>query len=287
MTVELVGRRDDELGAWRMWARPVDSRLSAWGSPIRGYDQVATSPGRHTTAASALLPLVIPVGHRHRVFGADGRMTEVGAFVAGSHDAIGAVEATGFTGVQVDLTPLAAHRILGGGVAELAGSIAPLDAVFGRAGDRLVERLGNTGDWARRLDLVERFLVDRLDDGPDPDDVTAVVWRRLATGATTVDAAVDGLAYSLRQLRRRVVAGLGLPPKRLARLVRFHRTLVRLERDQRTPLARIAVELGFADQPHLTREFRDFAGTTPATMRTVRAPAEVSDSFNRDDTVGT
>lgn len=30
----------------------------------------------------------------------------------------------------------------------------PLAAVFGRAGDRVVERLGNTDDWAERLDLV-------------------------------------------------------------------------------------------------------------------------------------
>lgn len=277
-----VRRADDELGAWTMWSRPVDPRLSAWGTPVRGYRQAAPVGGRHTTTASALLLLVIPFGARHRVIDADDHVTEVGAFVAGSHDVVGAVEAGDFTGVQVDLTPLAAARIVGGGLHELAGTTVAFDDVLGPAARHLVERLGNTRSWADRLDLLEAFLVDRWERGTPSDDTTTAVWRRLSSGTTTVDDLADDTGWSPRQLRRRVRAHLGLPPKRLARVVRFHRALRRLEHDRTTPLAAVAVQHGYSDQSHMTREFGRLAADTPAAVRSARAPRDEAEEATSD-----
>lgn len=268
-----VERHDDELGRWRLVTRPVRGPLAGLASEIRGYEQAATTPGSHVTAATARLPLVIPFGHRHVVTAAGGPPREVGAFVAGSHDRVGTVASTGFTGIQVDLSPIAAHRIVGGGVADLAGTVVGLDDVLGAVGARLVERLGNLDDWSARLDLLEAVLVERFVRGPAVDVEVAEVWRRLAAGTTRIDAVVDGLGWSPRQVRRRVRAQLGLPPKRLARLMRFERALDRLERDRETPLARVAVDLGFYDEAHMAGDFRDLAGRTPGSERARRAPA--------------
>lgn len=253
-----------------MWSRPAAARLTAWGARVRTYAQPVPTPGRHVTAASALLPLVIPIGHRHRVHDHRG-VHEVGAFLAGSHDATGIVEADGFVGVQVDLTPVAASRIVGD-LDALVGTVVPLEDVLGPAGRRLVERVAETSAPRARLDLVESFLLDRHDRGREPDPLVAEVWRRVAAGATRVDDVVDGLGWSARTLRRRLGRTLGMGPKRLARVARFHRTLLRLEHDTSTPLARVAVEHGFADQAHLTNECRRLAGETPAALRARRQP---------------
>lgn len=253
-----------------MWSRPAAARLTAWGARVRTYAQPVPTPGRHVTAASALLPLVIPIGHRHRVHDHRG-VHEVGAFLAGSHDATGIVEADGFVGVQVDLTPVAASRIVGD-LDALGGTVVPLEDVLGPAGRRLVERVAETSAPRARLDLVESFLLDRHDRGREPDPLVAEVWRRVAAGATRADDVVDGLGWSARTLRRRLGRTLGMGPKRLARVARFHRTLLRLEHDTSTPLAQVAVEHGFADQAHLTNECRRLAGETPAALRARRQP---------------
>ncbi|MFZ5442311.1 MAG: helix-turn-helix domain-containing protein [Myxococcota bacterium] len=67
---------------------------------------------------------------------------------------------------------------------------------------------------------------------------------------------------SERQLRRRFVALVELLPKELARLCRARATAVELVRAPDT-WAALAPERGYADQAHLTREFRQLLGLTP------------------------
>jgi hypothetical protein len=55
---------------------------------------------------------------------------------------------------------------------------------------------------------------------------------------------------------------VGLPPKTVARLLRFADVRQRIERDP-GGWADIAFAAGYADQSHLIREFQQLAGTTP------------------------
>jgi methylphosphotriester-DNA--protein-cysteine methyltransferase len=57
---------------------------------------------------------------------------------------------------------------------------------------------------------------------------------------------------------------LGLPPKVLARVIRFNRLLRRLDEEGDVRWADLAVDCGYYDQAHLHRDFRQFAGATPA-----------------------
>ena len=56
---------------------------------------------------------------------------------------------------------------------------------------------------------------------------------------------------------------LGITPKLAARRLRFDRVLGRLDASAAIGLADIAAECGYADQSHLSREFRVFAGCAP------------------------
>ena len=74
--------------------------------------------------------------------------------------------------------------------------------------------------------------------------------RRLEDPRTRVETLAGDLGLSERQLRRRFHAGAGYGPKTLQRVLRFRRFLAGADRD----LARAALDAGYADQSHLTRE---------------------------------
>ncbi len=69
-----------------------------------------------------------------------------------------------------------------------------------------------------------------------------------------------------RQLRRRFADAVGYGPKTLQRILRFQRFLALAEREAAPDLARLALDAGYADQAHLTRETRRLAGIPPAAL---------------------
>ena len=67
---------------------------------------------------------------------------------------------------------------------------------------------------------------------------------------------------SERALQRLLSRRIGLSPKWLIRRRRLQEAADRL-RDEDPSLAGIAADLGYADQPHFTRDFRVATGLTP------------------------
>jgi AraC-like DNA-binding protein len=71
---------------------------------------------------------------------------------------------------------------------------------------------------------------------------------------------------SVRTLHRRVRTSTGFPPKRFLAMQRFRRSVYEIA-TRNTGLSQIALDLGFSDQPHLTREFRRHAGVSPGAFK--------------------
>ena len=99
------------------------------------------------------------------------------------------------------------------------------------------------------------------------DAAIAEAVRRLADPRTRVEALAGDLGLSERQLRRRFDAAAGYGPKTLQRVLRFRRFLATADGD----LARAALDAGYADQSHLTRECTRLAGRPPGALLALRA----------------
>jgi AraC-like DNA-binding protein len=80
-----------------------------------------------------------------------------------------------------------------------------------------------------------------------------------------VSALAGELGLSERQLRRRFGAAVGYGPKTLARVLRLQRFLMLAARGERD-LARLALDAGYADQPHLGNDCRRLTGLTPGDL---------------------
>jgi len=82
----------------------------------------------------------------------------------------------------------------------------------------------------------------------------------MARAGLTVREMADHAGIGQRRLHRRCLELFGYGPRHLTRVLRLEQALA-LARDG-VPLARAAVDSGYADQPHLAREVRDLTGVT-------------------------
>jgi AraC-like DNA-binding protein len=175
--------------------------------------------------------------------------------------------------------PGGAPGVLGVPAAELRDRRVPLDAIWpSRQVRRLLDRLHDSSDPVGGLEAAVLAHLDRAhrpgvgigpDGGPEP-------WVRAAVEAVRRGASVPDLAeatgWSERQLRRRCLEVFGYGPKMLGRVLRMNDAL-ELARAG-TPFAEVAAVTGYADQAHLTRDWRDLTGTTPRELVGPPRPSE-------------
>jgi len=83
-------------------------------------------------------------------------------------------------------------------------------------------------------------------------------------GKTSLHTLTNQLGISPRTLRRDILAATGLPPKTLARIIRFQNAQRLKSQNPHLSLPELALITGYADQSHMTRDFQEFAATTPS-----------------------
>lgn len=169
------------------------------------------------------------------------------AFVAGLSDRAEVVDQRGeIECLDLKLTPLGAYRLFGVPMSELANQVVDLTELA-----------------TVRPDHLDEDLLRLAESGPDPAPEVDWAWRRLREthGAVPVAALAAEVGWSRRHLVTRFNAQIGLPPKTVARILRFEELLRRLP--TATRFADTAMTCGYYDQAHMNRDFREFAGTTP------------------------
>ena len=94
--------------------------------------------------------------------------------------------------------------------------------------------------------------------------IHAVHLLESSGGRQSVIALADGIGASVRTLHRDFTSIVGLPVKSFASIMRFQRAMRLLHARPSTALAALAIECGYSDQAHMTREFRFLGGFTPS-----------------------
>lgn len=216
-------------------------------------------PSAHRTIPHGSVELACPVGGAPRVVGPQTgpvlETLEPGAVVVG-----------------VRFHPGAAPPVLGLPASELVDLDVAAAELWGAGARRLGERVAAslTEEAAgRALEEAVRWRLARAAHGGDLDPVAVEAVRRLGPWRDEdVGSLPAALAISERQLRRRCHAAVGVPPKALQRMLRFQGFLAVAQSPASAggELARLAADVGFADQAHLTRESVRLAGQTPAAL---------------------
>jgi AraC-like DNA-binding protein len=268
--------------------REPGAALQPYASLLWLVDERTASPG--TVAAAPYAPSsaarrehVVPTGQMHLVFrlqddplrilSGDGDAgTTIGhAVIGGPRAAFHVRELTGPShSLGVQLRPDAAAALFGAPALEFAGRHVALDDVWGRGATEIRERLQETPDPRGQLSTMEDVLVERLRHARRMHPAVRHALSRFRTGAATVSDVVRETGYSHRMVTTLFARAIGMTPKRYCRLLRMQRVLRRLAANPATPFADLAAAAGYSDQPHFTREFREFAGVTPEQYRAIR-----------------
>jgi AraC-like DNA-binding protein len=256
--------RDDGM-LWDI-ARPGHpSRVP--GVTMAGFgDRGLTPPGLRLIPHPAVTLLLV-FGGTIAVEDADGRQQQ-GSLVTGLGfgQALRGLRVEAFECLQVRLSPVVAHAVLGAAVADLGDVVVSLNDLLGRQAARISDQLSGLSSWADRFALTDAWLGRRCAAPSQVDPEVAWAWRRIAAGRgmVRVEHLAAELGWSRKRLWSRFQAQIGTPPKRAARLVRFDHAVHDLVAGQ--DAAAVAADRGYADQSHLHRDVAAFTGLTPATV---------------------
>ena len=129
----------------------------------------------------------------------------------------------------------------------------------------VVDQLTDTASGEQALDGLERILLRAFDQEWRPDPAVTAGVELLDRGVP-VRTVVEQLDVDRRRFGKAINRDLGATPKHFARIRRFQRALRATRRSGDVSLGVLAAELGYSDQAHMTRDFREFSGSTPSSV---------------------
>lgn len=155
--------------------------------------------------------------------------------------------------------------------AELTDRSADLASIWGPGAAALFDRLADADTPTERVRVLDRTLLARAEASRCSVDEAVLRASEVATGGGSGSGIVGEMASAVglgrRQLERRFLAGVGVPPRTVSRIARFRRAVALLHSEPDLRLSMVAMRAGYADQPHLTRDFVALAGLSPARYR--------------------
>lgn len=166
----------------------------------------------------------------------------------------------------VKLRPGALRAFLDVRAADLSNRVTPLVGLMEDAPELEAAVTGPESD-DEALAALERWLRGqrRPQDREDVSLAVAIVQRIAEDpGITSVKRLCEVAGLTVRPLQRLFREHVGAPPKWLIRQNRLQEVALRIERGDVPSLADLAAELGYADQAHLTRDFKAVVGKSPS-----------------------
>jgi AraC-like DNA-binding protein len=162
----------------------------------------------------------------------------------------------------------AAQPWLGVPLSEILNARVPLMEFWKQDADLLAEQIAAASDAAAVIAALQRALLTRIARVGPPD--RRIAFLRRSAWLVDRDSHSRGLGQlshrmgiSERTLRRRCIDAFGYGLKTLQRILRVQRLSRLALRFPHLDLAELAMEAGFADQAHMSREVRRLCDLTP------------------------
>jgi AraC-like DNA-binding protein len=272
-----VIRHESALGSWEYAIGRPHPSLRAHVREYSGWAEQMVTPLVRREPPTEDVPVIINFGAPVRLYDQQdpSRWTDFGSFSTGAYDSYVLVGSTGpSAGLQVNLSILGARLFLGRPLRELLNRAVELEDVFGRDARRLAEELYDAPSWDARFDILDRELAWRILSARPPSPAVLCAWSRLVAtgGRASIGGIVSEVGCSQKHLIAQFREEIGLSPKTLARVLRFGRAVRIIKERGAATLAEVALDCGYYDQAHFSRDFHAFAGVTPTELIASQLP---------------
>ena len=171
-----------------------------------------------------------------------------------------------FNAIGLFLYPNALRSLFGLKAEELTDSCMDLNHTARRQGFRLVEQLSDARAAGEQIQLLADYLSvqsesnSRIRDAPMQYALSQILHSK---GSLPLKTLQGTLQMTERSFERKFKQWVGISPKLFARICRFQASLTQLRNNDYQKLSDIAFENDYADQSHLIRSFKEFAGLSP------------------------
>lgn len=268
---------DDGVDRWSVVSAPPAKSLSGLVNSYGSYTETTQSFAARRELASTSGVLIFALDEPLSIIGADGIeiIVKAGeAFVGGAAAATSISRALGpQRGLHVYLSAAGLAATCNAPLAEIADRVVPLDVFRGHAARDLGARLVEATTAGDHFDLADRALAQWFADGRPLDRTVHWAMEQLCRDKPMAVADVaENIGWSRKHLTQRFTTLIGHAPQTYRRLARFERFTARLMARPDDSLAELAVDAGYYDQPHLTRDVQALSAMTPAALRATLLP---------------
>jgi AraC-like DNA-binding protein len=242
-------------------------RLRPFITKYAAFHVTGLQPGFHLGLPSSTIHLIISLGQPIEILQMPNPAQQCATFTAlvtglNSAPAMVRRNADAF-GLHIFIRPLGSRAILGATSRAISSLVLNLSDIWGHHATRLLDMLSSARTWNERFTLLDQAFMAKLTPVA-PHEEIRWAWERLTAvhGSASIQRLAEHTGYSRRHFCELFHESIGVSPKLAARMLRFERACSFIAEDQLS-LAHIAIECGYYDQAHLTREWYSFARCSP------------------------
>lgn len=149
-------------------------------------------------------------------------------------------------------------------IGEFSEMEIPIQEVFSQA-DELLEKIAEQSSFEGRIRAFEAFYLKHFQSGLEIPLLVKYLTERIITfrGTLNVKELSEDTGYSSRYMVKTFEKFVGVSPKLLGRIVRFQNVIHSLEHKHYEETLDRIFEMGYFDQNHFIKEFKEFSFVTP------------------------
>jgi len=142
----------------------------------------------------------------------------------------------------------------------------PITQLFGKSiANSLEQKIIQAANTQKRIEIIETFLLNKLNETATIDNIVKSTVDALlaSSGNSPIKSILKEDLSKRRQLERKFINQIGISPKQLGKVLRIDTALKLMLKQKTDSFTEIAYEIGYYDQNHFIKDFKEFTGITP------------------------
>lgn len=165
-------------------------------------------------------------------------------------------------------TPIGLFHFLDGPAVQMTDRVMRLDRLgLSELHQKLKDLFKSNTEIESCLEQVNQYLIDHFISMPKKkisEFIPSVIHQiHMKKGIVNLESLVENLGINNRTFQLHFKNVIGISPKLFCRITRFNFLLQALDAVPTADILDFSVQFGYADKPHLYKDFKEFVGMTP------------------------